>query len=228
MTLIDEPQPIVPAEVPVPVKLGGGPLVYLPYPKCKPLASLCDVLESRRTVKRFDRLDIAKLSNVLWYSAKTRCRVVDDLGITRRTCPLPSAGALHSVWIVLQHPIGGIDQLHAYDRDSHTLQRVDATPDDLRAVRRSFNRIVDSQEGTIIWLAVDYNLMSSVYRNSESLALRDAGVLTAGVCLVAEAFGLACCPVGLLGKPLWSRVRFPEGVYGVGGLVIGEPNESTL
>ena len=70
-------------------------------------------------------------------------------------------------------------------------------------------------------LVGDMNRVAALYERPESLLWRDAGVLLQTLALVATAYRLALCPLGILGTAVVRALGLPEPILGVGVALIG-------
>ncbi|HKS06829.1 MAG TPA: hypothetical protein VJR92_10985 [Gemmatimonadaceae bacterium] len=74
---------------------------------------------------------------------------------------------------------------------------------------------------TTIWMVIEPGRTSRKYANAHSLVWRDAGVVLAGIALVAAAMNFACRPLGMTGEPELSAALGFKALRGAGGLLVG-------
>jgi nitroreductase len=194
-----------------------GPLAV----RFPPVATFDDVLRSRRSIRSMRPAPLRTVANLLAYATCVTAELVGDpLGRTRR--PTPSAGALHPVEIVLVH--GGGPRLFRCEPGSGVLQLL--APADRRALGALSARvrsIVPEADGSLLVFLADASKTAAAYEHSLSLVWRDAGALLQTVHLSAAAFGLAFCPLGILGSEVASAL-FPDATMrAVGMAVVGRP-----
>jgi len=78
-----------------------GPSLYMSLPGSVPPASLWEVLDSRSSRRAFGPLSEQALSELLWYSGKTR-KVSREKGRTTwESRPAPSAGGRHPIDVLI-------------------------------------------------------------------------------------------------------------------------------
>lgn len=204
-------------------------VLYLDAPK--PVRrSFFSVLARRRTRRRFGRLLPADLSTILWFTAKT-LETTWRPGATLRPPSQrhwehrvpPSAGGCHPIdTLVLLHPSAD-EVVYLYDPLQHVLRKLKlADRECLRSLTLKLASAIDLGSGTVLWHVAQPQRTASKYNGADSLVWRDAGALVATTSFVAEALGLAACPIGMTGEPELSNALAGEGrVRGVGGCVVG-------
>ena len=195
---------------------------YLSVPSPLSRATLFDVLESRQTCRSFEGpLDEPALSTILWYSSKTRTTRREASGFVWQHRPSPSGGGRHPLDLLVwqSDTVGPC----LYDPIAHSLVELNAnTPSAGEELIAHTRHIVPFKTASLIWFAAQFDRTLSRYQHGESVVWRDAGVLTAAICLIAEALGLSCCPLGITGEPFISRLLGSKSlVVGAGGLLIG-------
>jgi len=194
----------------------------LPIPKptrrrWQPLDQVLDTRQSRRDFKA--PLTFQQLGDLLWYSSRTRhtARVAGNTLWSSK--PSPSGGGCHPIQLlVLQAPVLK-NKLLLYDSDHHVFG-VREVPN-LKLILQEIDRCLETRNGTVIWFVADLARSAARYRNPESLAWRDSGVLLATIGLVAEGMRLECCGLGLHDILSLKRfLKFNQNVFGVGGCII--------
>jgi SagB-type dehydrogenase family enzyme len=143
----------------------------------------------------------------------------DTLGRSRR--PSPSAGALHPIDVVLVH---GASRAFRYAALTHHLETLRvARPEHLRAFFNDCRQILPQASGTAIVLVGDLDRVAAVYEQPALLLWRDAGVLLQTLALVATAYRLAFCPLGVLGTPVAHALGLPARALGLGVALVARP-----
>lgn len=204
------------------IQLGSDPPTYLDVPDGTHNPLFWDVVTQRRSRRTFRALRNEKLCSLLWYSLKTTSRSQSD-GRSWEHRPVPSAGGLHPILVLIQPPERNGFPLLLYDPIGHAVRKVDALSAACLALRAQASTVVDVQDGTMFWLIADFNKIDAHYENASSLAWKDTGILLGSLCLVAEALELNACPLGVCGHSwLSAAIALPDGVYGVGAIVVGE------
>jgi len=228
-------------EVPVPRTIGrpyeefvyrlAGKWYYLPEPHIVE-APFFETLLARRTRRTFGPVDEEHLSALLWFTAKTlatRSGAVPqpyraDVHSHWEHRATPSAGGRHPIDVVVMCPsVAGVGVLSVYDPISHALGPLEpADALSLTNLSEAMRNVMPPEDGAILWHVAQPQRTFSRYEAGESLVWRDAGCLVATTALVAEALGLACCPLGITGGPELVRALGGAGrLAGVGGCIIG-------
>ncbi len=228
-------------DVPVPRTIGrpyeefvyrlAGEWYYLPEPRIAE-APFFETLLSRRTRRTFGPVDEEHLSALLWFTAKTLA--TRRGAVPRRNGPYsqshwehrvtPSAGGRHPIDVVVMRPsVTGAGALSIYDPISHALGPLESADElSLANLSEAVRNVVPPEDGAILWHVAQPQRTFSRYEAGESLLWRDVGCLVATTALVAEALGLACCPLGITGAPDLVRVLGDaRRLAGVGGCIIG-------
>lgn len=194
---------------------------YLPLPEAAPKQDFFSIIESRRTRREFGEISEDSLSILLWYC----CKVLDIYDLpngltTQHRCP-PSGGGIHPIDVLLLER--DAHRIALYDPIAHALGEIDSI--DLAQMDCFLGRIeelVSIQKATVFWFAAEFDRTLSRYTNGESIVWRDAGVLVAAFCFVAEALNLNCCPLGITGEPFVSSLlNSSRFLVGVGGCLVG-------
>lgn len=205
-----------------------GPPCYLPLPS-KVSAPFFSTLIARRTRRGFGPLSQEKLSTLLWFTSRTISTNGGPPALERVNVPrwehrvTPSAGGRHPIDVVVMQPASESSRLALYDSRMHALRPL--TNLDMMAYRRLESMVCDvisPGSGQILLHVAQPARTLAKYENGESLIWRDAGCLLATTALVAEALGLACCPLGVSGDSVLAHVLGGVGsIAGAGGCVIG-------
>ncbi len=80
-------------------------VIPLPEPVKSPSVSFFDIINSRKSIRKFKSLDMLQISTLLWHSAKVREVVGLKNGHILTHRPSPSAGAIHPIDIFLFHKV---------------------------------------------------------------------------------------------------------------------------
>lgn len=201
---------------------GADSVDYLPVPDVSDDPGVFSVIESRRSAPPVGSLRECELSALLWFTAKVRSAVTPEVGGWQHR-PVPSAGGRHPIDILVSNWPPGADSLLRYDPVAHALWRLRVHS------AQSVKRLIDAaavvsgnRGGAVLWHAAQFARTTSKYESGDSLVWRDAGALVGITTVVAEALGLACCPLGLTGDPLLADALGADSrVCGVGGCVVG-------
>lgn len=196
-------------------------LDYLPIPEELPSVSFFKVLERRNSRRSFGGLTKRDLGILLWSVGKTRLQQREPSGFVWERRGTPSAGGRHPIMMLVISPICDQATLQLYDPVAHALSRLSVDSLVVEAFRKGLQDILPSGDGTLIWLAGDYERTGSKYHHPESLVWRDGGAVISTLHLVAEALGLNCCAYGVHGDDWIERVIGHPHIGGMGGCVIG-------
>jgi len=226
MNHIDLPSPI-PRDTPVPhadfsYRVIGREYLAIPEPPSE--CSFWNVLASRRS-RRAGPIAKAQLTDLLWYSAKTRASYREQDGFLWQSRPAPSAGGRHPIDVIVLQEERGQVMGRLYDPIAHALCKLSI--DQRRAITfyRHVNAMISASDGVVIWFVAQFGRTLGRYVYGESLVWRDAEALLATVYLVCEALGLACCAIGSTGNPdIPQIVGAEKELTGVGGCIVGSRN----
>jgi SagB-type dehydrogenase family enzyme len=194
---------------------------YLPIPRRTAGPGIFKVMGTRITRRCFAPLDRMKLSEFLWYVGRTRRTEgpnADSRSWERRMAP--SAGGLQAIDLIVQQKDGSNFFMFRYNSRAHALEQL-RVKSSCAALWDAAQAILPAPGAFIIWFSADIGVMRARYRWGESLLWRDAGALLAYCCLVAEALGLASCPLGLTGEPMFADVFGAKRIRCYGGITIG-------
>lgn len=152
-----------------------------------------DVLSARRSRRTIAASPTSAVGAVIRHALKT-----NGEGQSRKRKAAMSAGALHPVVCVFFRT--GRDVM-LYDDDIDCFGQIRVKDEILMAqlVARCME-VLPECDGHWVLLLADRELTARSYKNPESLIWRDAGVALQTLALVAEAHGLAFCPLGILGQ----------------------------
>lgn len=192
--------------------------VVLPVPD-----SFAAILEARLSQRAMTRAPLREVVNAVAFATRPRAVMgAETLGRSRR--PSPSAGALHPIDVVLMH---GASRAFRYAPFTHQLETLRvAEREHLHAFVNDCRQILPEASGTAIVLVGDLDRIAAVYEQPVSLLWRDAGVLLQTLALVATAYRLAFCPLGILGTAVAHALGLPARASGLGVALIGRPADS--
>lgn len=178
-----------------------------------------------RTSRTGGPLGTDDLSSLLWHSTLLRKRdAIGRFGLPWESRSAPSAGGLHPTRLLVL-PVDHGREFGFYDPSQHSLLAFQATA--LNANRNSIGEILGAEEGTTLQLAADASKLDACYHNAESLMWRDAGALTAVICLVAAALDLEAVPVGRTGDNIVRATGLPRAFVGVGAVHVGRRHDQS-
>lgn len=184
-------------------------------PSTPPFAS---VVESRRTRYCFEPLLDEQLANLMHLTCRVRATRAGPLSFSQSYRPVPSAGAIHPVHVLLHRP--GDLMVHRYDPYEHGLRALHSSLN-LAALRAAMHEVIYAPYATLILFVAEPGLTSSKYEASSSLVWRDAGVLLGAVAMAAEALSLNFSPIGVTGEPWVSQLIPNAPLRGVGAAFVG-------
>jgi hypothetical protein len=159
-------------------------------------ADLFEVLKRRTSRPGTLSLSDNDLASILWHSTLIRERrspQVDHRGWESRAAP--AAGGLHGIEILCL-PLEPSSAPSWYDPLHHRLIPASLNNELREMHRRLIGELCRCEAGVTLQFVSDWRRLSLLYRNAESLLWRDAGALLATICLVAEAYEVACTPFG--------------------------------
>ncbi|MCW5660092.1 MAG: nitroreductase family protein [Burkholderiaceae bacterium] len=160
---------------------------------------LVALLEQRQTRRQFEKpLDDTTLGEILWLACRNRSARPSVFGPDQESRVHPSAGAMHPIHILLARETG---PWLRYDPLEHALIELPHSGASAAAGRRAASSLVELEHGTLIGLVAEPGKTAAKYEHPESLVWRDAGVVLGYLSLMAEALGLAFCPLGTTGQP---------------------------
>jgi SagB-type dehydrogenase family enzyme len=182
---------------------------------------LVELMEQRQTRRDFSQeLSLEDLGDFLWLACRSRSSRPSEYGPNQESRPHPSAGALHPVHVLLAS--NAVAMLR-YDPVQHALFELPASASNARQTIDAAKLSLDLGRGWVLALVAEPGKTGSKYEDPDSLVLRDAGVVLGYMSFVAEALGLAFCPLGITGNPGLTQ-GFPsaEALRAVGLAVLGK------
>jgi len=201
-----------------PVAWPPSALVSLPDDPLHETPQFEAVIESRRTRYDFAVLSDEQLAALMHLTCRVRASFAGPLSFAQSFRPVPSAGAIHPLHLVLHRPGGAT--LQRYDPYEHGLRQLEASVD-VMALRVAMHAIVEAPSATLMLLVAEPGMTASKYEDSASLVWRDAGVLLGTFAMAAEALSLNFTPMGVTGEPWASQLLPGAPLAGVGAAFVG-------
>ncbi|MFD2053208.1 hypothetical protein ACFSQT_08845 [Mesorhizobium calcicola] len=190
----------------------------LPKPEEQRDRSFIDVMESRRSATG-GPVSWQEIEALLWYACRTR----EFRGIGRAGVPLehrisPSAGGLHAIQIICQ--MSNSDRAaRAYLPTRHAAALLCVSSQAAELNREQVKAVLGIASGCTLRLIADLSKIDAAYVNGESLAWRDAGVVSATLSFVAEWLGLRSNVLGFSGNAYLPLIGFPTNRFMAVGAV---------
>ncbi|WP_281873800.1 SagB family peptide dehydrogenase [Nocardia sputorum] len=193
--------------------------------------TLTEALEDRRSCRRFDDahpVTVTQLGELLFRAAGAR----DRTRTAQLSRPYPSGGAAYEIEIYLvARAVTGIEQgIYHYRPVDHTLCPV--TTGEHPALAQFLRPIGPTIGGAtpqaLLIVAAEDSVLRKYAQIGYSLMLRNAGVLTQNLYLVATALGLGALawgPVDIAALAEATR-RAPWQLCGIGSMVVGTAQRS--
>ena len=195
---------------------------------------IAKALRKRHSTRSFDDqrpITLAELSQFLGGTARVLSRSntthdLDDGGHTVR--PYPSAGASYELELYLAVNLceGLARGFYHYDADTHVLAPISVPPNELEALLAGAKYAMGAAAAPqiLITIAARFGRMSWKYSSiAYALILKDVGVLTQTLYLMASDMGLSGCAIGIANIDLFAkmtRVEFhtegPVGQFAIG------------
>lgn len=181
---------------------------------------LPDAFLERRSRRAFAPIELDQLSTLLWHTLHCLRTGESPLGFALQQRPIPSAGAIHPVHMLLQVP--GEDGVWArYNPLTHALDVIGPTADVLRGLCTEADQVVSAQSGSLLLFVAEPAMTAAKYENADSLVWRDAGVIQGALAIAAEALSLNYCLLGITGDPWVGRLSEQCQLVGVGLAALG-------
>lgn len=192
------------------------PQVVPPLP-----ASFASILEARRSNRALQPAPIREILNALAYATRPRF-LLDKDSYMRSRRPAASAGSLHPIDIIIADWRGS-GRLLRYNSSDHLLEILRVIhPDKLKEFFNLCAEILPDACATALVLIADQHKTKAFYNNCASLIWRDAGALLQVLALVATAYRLGFCPLGVLGGHIIGALALdPEQALAAGCGMIG-------
>lgn len=181
-------------------------------------ASFAEVISRRRTRYELGIPPSHAVEDLLCLTCRVQMQFDSPLGFPLSRRPVPSAGGIHPIHIVLH--ASGSNQVHRYDPFQHGLRRVESALD-TQKLRTAMHAVVPGDQAVLLLLVAEPGMTAAKYANANSLIWRDAGVLLGSLSFAAEALGLNFVPLGVTGDPWASQLVGGPGLCGVGVALVG-------
>jgi SagB-type dehydrogenase family enzyme len=175
---------------------------------------------TRRSRRTFAPLELEQIGMLLWHTLYCQRTADSPLGFALQQRPIPSAGAIHPVHLVVQMP----DHPSAWARYNpltHALDVIGASASVLDALRIEADRVVVTEPGSLLLFIAEPAMTAAKYRNADSLVWRDAGVMQGAMAMMAEVLGLNYCLLGITGDPWVQQLTEQCQLVGVGVAALG-------
>lgn len=205
-----------------PIVWPEGRRIQLP-PRTAPLVvDVVTLMEQRQTKREFTReLSLEALGEFLWLACRSRSSRASPYGPDQESRPHPSAGAMHPIHVFVARDG---EALYRYDPSGHALVEVPGTELNAGHIVAAAQASLELGQGWVLALVAEPGKTGAKYKDPESLVWRDAGVVLGYMSVVAEALGLAFCPLGVTGKPqVTEGLPNADALRGVGLAVVGMP-----
>jgi SagB-type dehydrogenase family enzyme len=206
--------------------------------RAQAVSSVAKVLHERHSTRSFDDrrpITLAELARFLDNTARVRSRWShrENLGdasplMTYALRPYPSAGASYELelYLAVDRCDGLARGFYHYDADGHTLVPIATRAHELQALLTGARFAMDAPAAPqiLITIAARFGRMSWKYSAlAYALILKDVGVLTQTLYLVATDMGLGGCAIGSFNIDLFAKmtgiafhVEGPVGQFALG------------
>ena len=198
------------------------------------ISPIAKALRKRHSTRSFDDqrpITLAELSQFLDGTARVLSRSntnldLDDGGHTVR--PYPSAGAAYELELYLAVNLceGLARGFYHYDADSHVLALISVPTNELEALLAGAEYAMDAPAAPqiLVTIAARFGRISWKYSSiAYALVLKDVGVLTQTLYLMASDMGLSGCAIGIANIDLFAKmtgiefhVEGPVGQFAIG------------
>jgi SagB-type dehydrogenase family enzyme len=204
------------------------------------------LLHERHSVREFDDgrpITLAELSQFLDNSARvlSRCESRVDLGgggpsVGYTVRPYPSAGASYELelYLAVDKCEGLARGFYHYDADGHALTPIGARTHEIEALLAGAKFAMDTRSApqVLITIAARFGRVSWKYSSlAYALILKDVGVLTQTLYLMATDMGLGGCAIGSTNVDLFAKMTgidfHAEGPVGQFALGRGSSSETS-
>lgn len=174
---------------------------------------------SRMSRRQFDLLPMNKLGDLLWLCCRAHSTIPSNFGFEQQFRPVPSAGAIHPIHILVQRSFQECWEI--YDPERHALAAISTSEAMACAARQQANGIISCLNATLLLLVAEPGKTNAKYSNPESLIWRDAGVIIGALVTYAEALELSVCPLGATGNSYVAPLAAAGVLVGAGMLLVG-------
>lgn len=176
--------------------------------------NFAEVLASRRSHGHVTAASLDSIGAALWHSCRTLQTADSHFGFQLERRPVPSAGALHPIHLIVQVP--GTGEWGRYDHKSHELELLACTGDVFDRLATRIEEIAGSRCGSGVAFVAEPGRTEAKYIGADTLIWRDAGILQGILSLVFHAHGLRLCLLGSTGEPWSSQLAEQGKLRGVG------------
>lgn len=218
-TSLGNPTPRAQVHTYRPVTWPVGSSLPLPTPHCITMPTLDVATASRRSEREFAAPSDATLGALFWHTARPMRCVPSPMGFEIEQRPVPSAGAIHPIHLILQLPDEAGWGL--YQPAQHRLAVLENVRETLRPLVEQCEGIVPRGGGRLMLFVAEPGKTAAKYENAESLVWRDAGVLQGALALTAAALEMNFCLLGITGNPWIARLAEEGKLMGVGAAILG-------
>lgn len=194
--------------------------VKLPVPVSTSGKTFSEVLDQRRTTRKFACVETADLAYFFWNTARIQGTLGSALGFVQTFRPVASAGAVHPIHILVKRPASST--WCRYEPSMHAMIALPTFTNSLSDVDEKIGSAVDAANATILLYVAEPGMTAAKYQNEASLIWRDAGALLGHSALVAADMGLSYCPLGLTGNVWAKRLNQQGQLAGVGVALLGK------
>ncbi len=201
-----------------------------------PTSWLAKLLRERNSTRSFDDqrpITLVELSRLLDGTARVLSQSTSRLGergptVAYAARPYPSAGACYELelYLAVDHCEGLARGLYHYDASRHALVPIGARTQEFEALLRGAQSAMDAAAAPqiLITIAARFGRVSWKYSSlAYALILKDVGVLTQTLYLMATDMGLGGCAVGITNIDLFAKmtgiefhVEGPVGQFALG------------
>lgn len=203
-----------------PIAWPRGQRIQLPPRTAPLLVDVVTLMEQRQTRREFTReLSLEALGEFLWLACRSRSSRASQYGPKQESRPHPSAGALHPIHVLVARDG---EALYRYDPAEHALMEIPGSKSCAVHALAAARASLELGQAGVLALVAEPGKTGSKYENPASLVWRDAGVVLGYMSVVAEALGLAFCPLGMTGeRQLIEALPGATDLRGVGLAVLG-------
>jgi len=215
-----------------------------PAAAVSPVATL---LRERHSTRSFDGqrpITLAELSQFLDATARVVARSRSRVGdggplVAYAARPYPAAGAAYELelYLAVDKCDGLARGFYHYDAGGHVLTAIDAAARELDALLAGAQWAMGASAApqVLITIAARFGRVSWKYSSvAYALVLKDVGVLTQSLYLMATGMGLGGCAIGLTNIELFAKmtgiefhVEGPVGQFAIGRAAASEASEAT-
>lgn len=192
----------------------------IPLPLPMPVAAdVFAALSRRRSADAFNSPTLTDISALLWHVCRTQQRTPSPYGFDQEWRPVPSAGAIHPVHVLMTG--GPLQQLVRYEPRLHQCDVLEDGQGVAGALKAKAFEIVPALDAVVIAFIAEPGRTDAKYHQPESLVWRDAGVLQGMLALTAESLGLAFRLLGSTGDASIRSLSQQGQLTGVGMALLG-------